>query len=176
MSILRMRLLAIYIAGSAFIFSACNRESALTPGADQTSVVKPNLAIQENRLVFGSQTVFENIVNGNDSTTLKSVGEFNSMLKSFVDGQSNGRKKDAVMPIPNTFLARLVNEDGVLQIGNWIIRIDVKDSLVTVLEEANKTKFYQDFLNKTPQKEIYRFKTTDDVLNLLAEGYTTSPD
>jgi hypothetical protein len=120
------------------MFSACKRESELKPGADQSPVLKPNLAVQENRLVFGSQAVFENIVNGKDSATLKSVGDFNSMLKSFAAGQSNGRKKEAVMPIPNAFLAGLVNEDGVLQIGSWIIRIDVKDSLVTVLDESNK--------------------------------------
>ena len=70
------------------------------------------------------------------------------------------------------YISSLINEDSVLQIGQYLFKIDVNKELVFALDEKDE-EHYQDLVAENDDNErIMVFTTSDDVLPMLAEGAT----
>ena len=160
------------------MFLSCKKETQLMPDAQQ---VKDPISTRSGRLVFSDTKVFETLVSDKPEK-IKTVwsdhnisADFRSMLLEW-GSASSGRKKNEPMPVENETLASMLNADGVVQIGKWIIKVNPKDSLVTLIDEKHLSNQYKNLLSDTKSSEIYRFSTNDDVLPLLEAGYTGTPD
>lgn len=70
----------------------------------------------------------------------------------------------------NDFITTLINSDGLIQIGEYIFKIDLQTEKCFVLESRYNTEI-SDLVNGNTQNEkIMTFSTNDDVLYLLADG------
>lgn len=118
----------------------------------------------DNRVVFNSVETYDNTIsNLSDPNTLKSIEQINkNSLKSL-------KKSDKQDDLYDDFLPTILNEDKIVQIGKWIIKVDIQNEKVFVLSEENE-KFYNDLKENINNKNIYVFSTEDDVLDLLEEG------
>jgi hypothetical protein len=72
-------------------------------------------------------------------------------------------------------LARLINKEGVMQVGNWVVKLNFEDKLVRVIGNDQKKKLYQKLIKEQQDKDIYVFSFEDEVFALLDEGFTSSP-
>jgi hypothetical protein len=68
------------------------------------------------------------------------------------------------------FLGQLLNEDGIIQIGNFIYKVNLQSQKVFVLPATNSSE-YQDLVNENKSnKNIRQFTTNDDVIYLAESG------
>ncbi len=68
------------------------------------------------------------------------------------------------------FLGQLLNEDGIIQIGDYIYKVNLQSAKVFVLPAANLAE-YQDLVNENKlNKNIRQFSTGDDVIYLAESG------
>lgn len=101
---------------------------------------------------------------------------FTSWRKYFLENEQtlapNGRTDADDELLEDEYLASLMNEDGILQIGKYLFKIDINQALVFALAEENKSS-YQDLVAANGGNEdIMIFSTTDEVLTSLEEGST----
>lgn len=169
-------------------FSACKNKT------DENTAVAPNLTqtadvtVKDGRLAFRNRTTYEDAIilppadtthrQKVDSFALRSAATkisypgFTSMLDAYnKSSNATSRLAGDTMAINDEHLAALVNPQGIIEIGEWIIKINPAKSLVTVLNEKDEN-LYPDLLNDVSNPKIYQFSTNDDVLDLLEEGQT----
>ncbi|WP_299254965.1 hypothetical protein, partial [uncultured Cytophaga sp.] len=158
---------------------------------DENSIIAPNtsqkedVAVKNGRLAFKDRSTYESFITlpavdttnrqkttsaelRTSATEIKYAG-FTSMLDVYKNSNANNRLAGDTMTINDETLAALVNSDGILEIGEWICKINPAKSLVTVLNEADEN-MYQDLVNDVSNPKIYIFSTNDDVLDLLEDG------
>lgn len=179
----------ILILSSIFLlsFSACKNQS------DEKTAVMPNLSqiqdvlVKNGRLAFRNRTTYETAVMlpPADTTNRKKIDSvalrtstkinypgFTSMLDVYnKSSNATSRLAGDTMAINDEHLAAFVSPEGIIEIGEWIFKINPAKSLVTVLNEKDEN-LYQDLLNDVSNPKIYKFSTNDDVLDLLEAGQT----
>ena len=69
------------------------------------------------------------------------------------------------------FLLTILNEDKIVQIGEWIIKVDMEKNVLSVINEKN-SELIDNLIDGVANEKIYHFSTDDDVLDLLEEGST----
>lgn len=68
------------------------------------------------------------------------------------------------------FLGQLLNEEGCIQIGNYIYKVNLQSEKVFVLPISNSAE-YQDLVHENKSnKNIRQFSTSDDVIYLAESG------
>lgn len=73
---------------------------------------------------------------------------------------------------PNDFLSTILNEDGIVEIGENIFLVDTAEQVVLVLPSVYQDQV-DDLVNRNlANTNITLFSTSDDVLDLLEEGST----
>jgi hypothetical protein len=114
-------------------------------------------------VAFNSVENYENVVLTSDSKVIRNLDEINqSSLKQLKSTESSDGLYD-------DFLLSILNEDKIVQIGQWIIKVDLESEIVSALSEDN-INFYNDLVNDVDNDSIFQFSTDDDVLDLLDMG------
>lgn len=73
------------------------------------------------------------------------------------------------------FLGSILNNENMLSIGDYTFKVLINEEIVYVIGKNSKLdQFLID--GNYSKKGIMRFSTNDDVLNLLENGFTSSPD
>ncbi|MFP4293536.1 MAG: hypothetical protein ACLFQ0_18030 [Cyclobacteriaceae bacterium] len=104
-----------------------------------------------------------------EETNFTSWRENSLKKRSF---SSNERTEAEDILIEDEYISSLMNQDGILQIGEYLFKINVNQELVYALHESNK-RHYNDLVGENEEsKKIMIFSTNDDVLPLLSEGST----
>jgi hypothetical protein len=101
--------------------------------------------------------------------------DYNSLRKSYLKARqtSNGRvlsTKETDIVEANEFLASILNEDGLIVIGDYYFRINMNSEKVFVLPLKNESELDDLKQENIANQNILIFSTNDDVLPLLAEG------
>jgi len=148
-----------------------------------------DIEVKNNRLAFKNREIFEStIIQVVDTISRKDTvlsalrlsntthyPGFTSMLDVYNKSATpTSRLSKDTMAINDASLAALVNPDGIIEIGQWIIKINPAKSMVTVINECDED-LYQDLINDVKNPKIYEFNTDDEVLDLLEKGITKSP-
>lgn len=72
------------------------------------------------------------------------------------------------------FLSSILNADKVVQIGEWLFKLDLESKVVRALNEDN-IDVYSDLVNDVENEFIYNYSSEEDVLDLIQNGqYGTS--
>lgn len=179
MKILRLTFLAT-VAANLFLFS-CKREAdVVTP---KPEAVKTEVSVVGDRLAFKDRHAFEQY-----STSLGDVPKGASFTKHLrqMEAKLNffsmrAAQQDAVVKLPNgrvmtqagiedDYLASMLSPEGILQIGEWIFKLDLPNKKVYALHEKD-----QDLLDELKKAapshdKIRLFSTDDEVLLMLEDG------
>lgn len=97
------------------------------------------------------------------------VNGFRSLKEQVTAEAASGKNKESEFVSDDDFITQLLNQDGIIQLGENYFRIDLNRSRVFV--SPNK----QDILGATPKTRMV-FSTDEVVLDLIEAGYTSSPD
>jgi len=143
-----------------------------------TSSHPQDIAIEGDILKFASHDAYEELLqtpkvldNLLAEQSFQSFHEVSKSARLSGEDDKGSSKKDA---IPET-LARMLNKDGVYQIGDWILKLNFKSKKVFVLESSQRNKLYQDLVAERVSEKVWVFTFDDEVLDLLASGYKSSP-
>ena len=167
--------------------SACSDnlvEEANLPEVETTTLVSltDDVSLENNYLKFASPEAFESFLGEeNEDKKVELINRikeasFTSWQENFLASEErlapNGRTEAEDILIEDEYISSLMNEDGVLQIGQYLFKINVNQELVFALNEFDKDH-YQDLVAENDKnKKIMVFTTSDDVLPMLAEGST----
>lgn len=122
-----LTLTIVLIVGAMISFYSCKKESSKIP--NPTTVVQPtadSIDVKDNRLVFASVNVYENFINSSSDKTDATTSRI---------GQSMKTTKDTL--IDDEFLASILNDKNIIQIGSSAYKIDMSDEKVYVLDQIN---------------------------------------
>lgn len=166
----------------SLFFIACknneNNPSSQTPSQNE------DIAVKNGYLAFKDRDVFESTIASLSYDTLSfnptarkasqsiNLPGFTSMLDVYLSNPAaNTRVTSDTMPINDEVLAALVTPEGIIEIGEWIFKINKINNSVAALHESN-SHFLTELKSDIANPNIYLFSTNDDILDLLEEGLT----
>ena len=124
-------------------------------------------------LVMSLET-YTNAVEGASNTELENLTKettFVSMNKFLQASQEESILKDTYNEVE---VAHLLNAEGVIQIGEWIIRVDKANEKVFVLNQTQESQYNDLLSGNTSNVNLKVYSTDDDVLSSLEEGSSSS--
>lgn len=143
--------------------------------------------MKNGRMVFKDRSTFEQysasigqvpantLVEAHLDATEKKL-HFYSLRSVFhpLAGTPVGRVADACA-VDDDYLASMLSPEGIVQIGEWIYKVDVCNEKVYALPVAEEA-YVGELTEKTPSHEkIQVFSTDDEVLDLIEAGETGDP-
>jgi hypothetical protein len=129
-----------------------------------------NVSTDGKMLVFETSKNFEDLVTNISNEKQENFISFTEKLSYTSLAKKNELSKSLSDDEGDDLLNSLLNEDGIVQIGSFLYKIDLKNEIVGVLSTSNMAD-YSDLasLNKA-NKNIRRFTTGDDVIELAESG------
>lgn len=147
-------------------------------GCQKDSIQKDNNSVYNTEagmstdgkmLIFKSIQDYENAIeNKADLNYQQLLDNANSLnFNNYLSSHSNSDVENKM----DDFFGQLLNEDGAIQIGNHIFKIDLNSEKVYSLNINNRNSSYKDLLKgNSSNKDISVFSTGDDVIDLLENG------
>jgi hypothetical protein len=146
--------------------------------------VSDQVAVVNDHLKFNDLSYYEKVVEDQDLNLKEQLNEqisgtqnFISLRRFYEDKNArqqylskSGRQYAKENPVEDDFLASILNPDGVVQIGEWIFKVNLEKEVVLALNQKHAA-LYQDLVEENIDREqIYVYNTHDDVLTLIKEG------
>ena len=165
------------IATSLFI--SCKKEKQVTnqpteiskSNSSENSFAKEfNLTLSENRLVFKTVDDYKKAIDNPTEEVAKkfkfAVNNFTN-FKSYLSFKNSKKIKNTDDLFNDPYFEAILNSDKVVQIGNFIYRINPLSQKVFVLPSKNSSE-YNDLVNEnTNNSNIKVYSTGDNVLELV---------
>lgn len=149
-----------------------------------------HIVFEDNLLKFDKISSYEDLLENQGEEAqeqlirqIASNKGFISMQRFYTDQDAkrayqrkNGRSYAVENPVEDEFLASILNPDGIVQIGEWLFKVNLEKDIVLAMNQKYKNFFYNDLVNeKIDNKQIYVYSTDDEVINLIKNGvYGTS--
>lgn len=169
--------LVMAVIGITFI--GCSKKEVKTEPASKVNienVERPQdinnyneLSISNKVLVFGSFDSYTSIVDSDDRNRIDYLIEHvnNLDFNSF-----NRAHADSDLLDNDDFLEAILDENSIVKIDEWFIKINLIDEVVTALKETEENAYANLLLGES--RNIRTFSTGDDVIDHLENN--TSPD
>lgn len=157
------------------LFVSCHKDEITRPASPVKNQF--NLSVAENRLVFKSVSDYERAVSITNPKESSAFLEQVNSMEGFVSVSEKNNMETAKrrgdeldLLLDDDFMSSILNSDGTVQIGNYIILIDVSEDLVYAID-AKFSQQYSDLVARnTDNHNIMVFSAEDDVINLLNEN------
>lgn len=151
--------------------SGCKKENKLPLVESNQSEISAN----GKMLIFESVESYEKSVDYTSEEKreklLSNISKLNFKNYFSVEHLNSKSENDSIQEMDD-FLGQLLNEDGCIQIGNYIYKVNLQAEKVFALPVANSDE-YQDLVNENKSnKNIRQFTTNDDVIYLAESGDT----
>lgn len=135
-------------------------------------IQKQEIAVVDQVLVFKTKDAYQQIVNAPTDAALKSLTRQVSGLKfqnyNAVKLPAVKSASDQKLEVMDEHLGKLLNRDGVIQIGEHAFKIDLLKEMVFVVPAQQLKANYSDLIKgNTKNKAIRVFSTGQDVLDEL---------
>ncbi len=124
------------------------------------------VSVEEGLIKFNTLVDYEKIVK--DSASLESLSRMEGFSAASMAPQ--GGRATAKESVPNATLAKVLNQDNMMQVGKWIVKLNFEQKTVTVINEKDKEKLLSALKNGEQPNGIYTFSFDDDVLYALDES------
>lgn len=138
-----------------------------------SAMTNSDISSDGKMLIFESVESFEKSVEDlTEEKRIKVLSEISKQnFKSYLSIQHSISKTDSdSIQEMDDFLGQLLNEDGIIQIGNFIYKVNLQSNKVFVLPVSNSSE-YQDLVDENKSnKNIRQFSTSDDVIYLAENG------
>jgi len=154
-------LMFIFIAG--LFFTACQKEQLVQTTQKESKEIE--VFFKSNFLAFKTVESYKKTIGDlSEEKTLVNLKQINqNPLRNLKKSTS---LDEDLYP---EFLLTILNEDKIVQIGEWIIKVDMEKNIVSVINEENYD-LVDNLIEGVTNKKIYQFSTSDDVLDLLEDG------
>ena len=154
-------ILAASLATTALFFARCSTEDKqITPASSNTKAV--SYAVFSSIDEYESLFTDPNTVDEKADKVAARFGTYSEKARVSAWGE-----QDTLYP---EFLRKILNDDHIVQIDKWLIKVDLMAEQVLVLDVEYKEQ-YQDLVNSNlSNTKIQFFSTNDEVLELLKEG------
>ena len=152
------------------VFACSKKNEAVVP----TSIndIKDSVFVKNGRMVFAEISNYENMVKDTTSRekTFRSVSSEN-----FFSLATNSSKASVNASLYDSkFLQRVLNQDGIVQIGEWIIKVDLAKSLCFVLNKKHENEYVDLVKENSSNTHISSYSTDENVLELLASHQSSA--
>ncbi|NJO89651.1 MAG: hypothetical protein HC831_12425 [Chloroflexia bacterium] len=182
------RIIAIVVCSMLFsVFVACNKQESdnVLPKskAEDVRIIEklPGVSAKGGRIIFTNRDVFETSmkqlsIGKKEISTSKYLKGFEktygitSFNTDFEERKRRVKDSKEASPFEDDVLASVLNQEGIVQIENYVFKIDMKNDKVYVVTEKDAALLTADL--KSPKVMI--FSTDDEVLSMLELGYTGS--
>jgi hypothetical protein len=162
------------ILAAALILLAYSPRPAIAQGQPSGVI---NVSLKGDRLAFASIADYKRAVDEPSEKTKKRFLGTVAALKGFT---SFGQKQDSLLArqttpgntllIQDEYFAAILNTDLVVQIGDYIFRVNPSSERVYALPVANKKEYADLIAENTRNPNIRTFSTNDDVLDVIKGG------
>lgn len=146
----------------------CKKDSIST---NQTLNFDNNYHVtSDNRmLIFKTTADYEKVINNTTEQSQATFIETIQKLKfvSYAEMQENSKSGSSNCDV---FFAEIINSDGVVQIGDYIYKVDLLNGIVGVLNSSYSSEYDDLVALNTSNKNIRKFTTEDDVIELAESG------
>ncbi|MGM9508052.1 hypothetical protein ACS5NO_10000 [Larkinella sp. GY13] len=158
---------------------SCQKETTqLSPTLTPETAENKEVVKIADRLRFSNRDVFESyMLDLNKRSATVSEEKFLESKETALDFESyrnlgkrfGARRSSESCPLDDEHLASVLNPDGVIQIDKWIIKINLCDKKVFVLDQQDATsELLAEMAKNIPSHEKIRYFSTDqEVLELL---------
>lgn len=152
-----------FITLALFAFSCANNKNEVEPAS--------SASVKNGRMVFSDVSNYENIVT--NSTSREKVFS-NARIEKFTCLASNSADATVDASLYDSeFLQQVLNKDGIVQIGTWLIKVDMAKKKCFILDEKFSHE-YQDLVSEnTSNQHIQVYSTEENVLDLLANNQSS---
>ncbi len=133
----------------------------------QDNLITPTQKVDVNRVVFASIEEYESLFE-DPKTTNEKASEVAARFGTFNEAARVGSALEDTLY--QEFLQKILNDDHVVQIDKWLIKVDAAKEQVLVLDKKYLEQ-YTDLANSNLEnKNILVYSTNEDVLSLLQES------
>ena len=159
-------ILGILVSG-VVLYSCNQKENNISPEND---IQNTNVKIESGRLCINEADYRELF---NDTTLQNDILEKESSTQFTSINEASSRKQNIRTTVNTTveypeFLQKILNTDGIVQIGSYLIRVNLEKEKVFCLDVAHNNE-YQDLVNENINNEnIFVFSTEQNVIDELA--------
>jgi hypothetical protein len=164
---------AMSFALMGFVLSGCKKEQKLKPTNETSIDGQFNVSSNGKMLVFESVESYEKSIEFQTAEKreklLSEISKLNFKNYFSVEHSVSKSGNDSVQEMDD-FFGQLLNEDGIIQIGDYIYKVNLQSEKVFVLPVSNLSE-YQDLVNENKSNDnIRQFTTNDDVIYLAESG------
>jgi len=163
---------------------SCRKDSFASANSSKTSHSQkdvgndvPGVSTDGQMLVFNSDEDYENVVSvGYDGRANDAILAIEQMkFERYADQSVAKTTYDDFNSDIDATLARLLNKNGAIQIGQYIYKVDVQKDSVFAIDARYKESNYQDLIDgNTNNKRVVGFSTDEEVLDVVYERMTTN--
>jgi hypothetical protein len=153
--------------------TGCKKEQKLNSTNEVSINSQFNVSSNGKMLVFGSVESYEKSIELQSAEKrekfLSDISKLNFKNYFSVEHSESKSGNDSVQEMDD-FFGQLLNEDGIIQIGDYIYKVNLHSEKVFVLPVSNLAE-YQDLVNENKSNDnIRQFTTNDDVIYLAESG------
>lgn len=162
-SVLTVTILGISMVGCKKELIENQNQQSSSVFTKSTNGTIPFYEVKNNMLVISSVEVFDSIISIVDNKLIDDIKNLNYI--SYIEEV----RVDSLNTIEDDFLSVVLNKDQVVQIGNYIYRINKTSNKVFAIHK-NDLKSYSDLITENKlNNDVLEFSTEDNVFELLNE-------
>lgn len=168
----------------SLLISSCSNEfdSGVSVEDQKVFILGEDLFINNGILNFSSIEAYRDLIENSDFTKksivvkeIDKIQKFQSMKNQYFASKasSNSRKlhsSEEEMVVTNDFFSTLLNADGLITIGDYIIKINLGEGTCLVLPIKYESQINDLMAENTNNQNIMIFSVSDDALDMLEEG------
>lgn len=159
----------LFLALVGIGFVGCKKENNL----NNSNLINNDFSANGKMLVFESVESYEKSIEFQTvekrEKFLSDISKLNFKNYFSVEHTESKSGNDSVQEMDD-FFGQLLNEDGIIQIGDYIYKVNLQSEKVFVLPATNLAE-YQDLVNENKSNDnIRQFSINDDVIYLAESG------
>ena len=145
------------LATGMLALASCNKEEVVVKAATNQNAIA-------NRVIFESVEEYENLFE-DPKTIDQKTNEVAARFGTYNEAARVGTAlEDTLYP---EVLQKILNDDHVVQIGQWLIKVDVAKQQVLVLDKKYLDQYSDLASSNLDNKNILVYSTEDEVLEML---------
>ncbi|MGM0477810.1 MAG: hypothetical protein ACQERC_01210 [Bacteroidota bacterium] len=162
----------LFLAAVGIGIVSCKKEQNLSNERDSVVPITSEISVNNNLLEFNSISSFEEFIDNYDEEQKKEVlSKLEATgFKNVISAKSES-VEDSGIPTMDEFLGQLLNEDGVIRIGDHLYQIDLQKEVVNVLPYKAEDEYVEALSSiNSNSKKLKTYSTADDVLEIVSNG------
>jgi hypothetical protein len=168
----------------SLIINSCSNEfdSGVKVEDQKIFILGEDVFLNKGIINFRSINSYRDLIENSDFTKksivvkeIDKIQNFQSMKNQYFASKASVSSRrlhslEEEMVVTNDFFSTLLNADGLITIGDYIIRINLGEGVCLVLPTKYESQINDLKAENTNNENIMIFSVSDDVLDLLEEG------